>query len=302
MKRSLLKVVLWAVLLSVSGWAAPMGALAAKPKIVIGSKNFTEQYVLGHIIAELLEAHGYPTERKLGLGGNDIVFSAMKRGDIHVYPEYTGTAWAVHLGHALEIGLDPEQLYEDVTREFREKHGLEFLPALGFNNTYVFAAPRALVNKHNLTKVSDLIPIAKQLTLGGSIDFMGDRPDGIRGVEKVYGMKFRRNRAVESGLLFQALQLRQVDLIVAFATHGQIAAMDLVMLTDDRQLFPPYDTGIVVRSDVLKANPELRTVLGKLEGKINEATMARLNYEVDGHRKDPRAVARAFLQELGLIK
>lgn len=274
---------------------------AGAQTIAVGSKDFTEQVIMGHMVADLLEAHGFATNRILGLGGDDLVFTGMHRGEIDIWMSYSGTIYSVLLGNELVLGADPDELYRESQRQLLERHNLVLLEPIGFNNTYVFVADRSLVEKHGLTKVSDLIPIADTLTLGGSILFMGDRQDGIRGVEAVYGMKFRRTRAIESGLLFQAMQLGQVDLIVAFSTHGQIAALDLVMLEDDRQLFPPYHAGLIVRAQVLEQYPELREILGKLEGAIDDVTMARLNYEVDGHRRNPRDVAQEFLREAGLI-
>lgn len=293
-----LHVLVMAVVLGVLAFTS---TLAGAQNITVGAKDFTEQVIMGHMVAELLEAHGFSTTRTLGLGGDDLVFTGMQRGEIDIWMSYSGTIYAVLLGNQLELGVDPDALYKEAQRQLLEGYNFELLEPIGFNNTYVFVASRDLVERHNLQRVSDLIPIANTLTLGGSLLFMGDRPDGIKGVESVYGMKFRRTRAIESGLLFQAMQLRQVDLIVAFSTHGQIAALDLVMLEDDRRLFPPYHAGLIVRREVLEAHPELREILGKLTGAIDDVTMARLNYEVDGHRRNPREVANEFLREAGLI-
>ena len=281
--------------------AATVSAAAEKPTITVGSKNLTEQYILGHIVAELLEAHGYPVVRRMGLGGNSVIFPAVQRGDIDVYPEYAGTAYLVHLGRELEIPMNIDDIFETIVREFDERFDLEFMPGMGFNNTYVFVTTREMAARHNLQKVSDLIPIASRYALGGSIDFMSDRPDGVRGVERVYGMRFGRNRPMDSSLLFRALQLGQVDFIVAFSTHGQIAAMDLVTLEDDRHVFPPYHVSLVARKDLFEKDPEVREVLMKLHNAMDEATMARLNYRVDGNHEEPRDVARSWLLEKGLI-
>lgn len=298
MKR--VRTILMAVTL-VTALLLSLGAVVAASDVVsVGAKDFTEQLILGHLVAELLEVNGYSTSRTLGLGGDQLVFSGILRGDIDMWVSYTGTLWAVILGNPLEPGIDPAELYEKTKAALKEQHDIELLSPLGFNNTYVFAAPRSFVEKHQVSKVSDLIPLAPSLTLGGSLAFMGDRPEGIQGVERVYGMKFGRTRPIESGLMFQALQLGQVDLIVPFSTHGQIAAMDLVLLEDDRNLFPPYDAALLVRGELLRERPELREILEQLAGKLDDTTMARLNYEVDGHRKNPRAVAVDFLKEIGL--
>lgn len=290
-------VVLTALAACLALGAAGAGAQAIR----VGAKDFTEQLIMGHMVAEFLEAHGYKTERILGLGGDNIVFAAMQRGDIDIWMSYSGTIWAVLLGNELEPGVDPDDLYRRAQEQLKARYNMELLAPVGFNNTYVFVAPKAFVERYGVQKVSDLIPLAGNLTLGGSLAFMGDRPDGIRGVERVYGMTFRRTRAIESGLLFQALQLGQVDLIVAFSTHGQIAALDLAVIEDDRRLFPPYHAGFIVRSELLEQYPQLRELLGRLSGILDDATMARLNYEVDGHRRSPRDVAREYLQQIGLI-
>lgn len=289
-----------AALLLLAATLPPAAAHAQNP-IVVGGKNFTEQHIMAHMIAELLRAEGFSAEVKAGLGSGDVIFNALRRGDIDMYVEYSGTAWMGFLKRELEEGVDPYTLYEETAKGLKEQFGLEFLPTIGFSNTYVFVVTRKTAEQYNLTKVSDLIPIANRLTLGGTLAFMGDRPDGIRGAERVYGFKFRRNRGMDHALLFQALQLGQVDAIVAFSTDGQIAALDLVMLEDDRGVFPPYHAGILVRQDVLERHPELRTILGKLEGLIDERTMAELNYQVDGARKDDREVALNFLRVQGLI-
>lgn len=281
--------------------AVPFQASAQERTLVVGGKNFTEQYILAHMIAELLKAHGYPAEAKPGLASGDVILSALRRGDIDMYVEYSGTAWTGFLKQPTEVGIDADWVYEQTAKGMKEQFGLDYLPTLGFSNAYVFAVPRAFAEEHGLEKISDLIPLAGRLTLGGTLAFMGDRPDGIRGAEAVYGFKFRRNRAMDHALLFQALQLRQVDVIVPFSTDGQVAALDLVVLEDDRGVFPPYHAGILVREDVLEENPGLREILEKLSGRIDERTMAELNYEVDGKRRDEREVALEFLKEQGLI-
>lgn len=291
-----------AVLVGLVVALALTAAAQERPTLVVGGKNFTEQYIVAHMIAELLKAHGYPVEVKTGLASGDVIFNALLRGDIDMYVEYSGTAWAGFLKQPIETGVDPDLLYQETAKGLKEQFGLEFLPTLGFSNTYVFAVTREFAEQYSLSKVSDLIPIADRFTLGGTLAFMGDRPDGIRGAEAVYGFKFRRNRAMDHALLFQALQLRQVDIIVPFSTDGQVAAMDLVMLEDDRGAFPPYHAGVLVRGEILEKYPEVRTILSVLEGLIDEATMAELNYQVDGHRRDEREVALEFLRSKGLIE
>lgn len=294
----------WLALAVVAGLVVALALSASaqeRPTLVVGGKNFTEQYIVAHMVAELLKANGFSVEVKTGLAAGDVIFNALLRGDIDMYVEYSGTAWAGFLKQPIEVGVDPDVLYEETAKGLKEQFGLEFLPTMGFSNTYVFAVTREFAEQHNVSKVSDLIPIANRFTLGGTLAFMGDRPDGVRGAEAVYGFKFRRNRAMDHALLFQALQLRQVDVIVPFSTDGQIAAMDLVMLEDDRGAFPPYHAGVLVRGDILEKHPEVRSILSVLEGLIDEPTMAELNYQVDGHRRDEREVALEFLREKGLI-
>lgn len=295
------KVALTLVLSLLLALGASPFASAQKPEVTVGSKNFTESYLLGHIATELLRGHGYPVEHKAGLGGNAVIFPAIQRGDIDIYPEYAGTAYLVHLGKELEIPMRLDDIFETIVDEMDERFDLEFMPSVGFNNTYVFVTTQETASKHNLEKVSDLIPLANRFSLGGSIDFMSERPDGIRGVEEVYGMRFSRNRPMDSSLLFRALQLGQVDFIVAFSTHGQISAMNLVTLEDDRAVFPPYHASYVARNDLWEKDPELRDVLMKLHDALDAQTMAELNYRVDGKHEEPRDVARSWLLETGLI-
>ena len=294
--RSLVIVMSVVLLIVFSTWA-----LAEKPTIVVGSKNFTEQYITAEMIALLLEYHGYPVERKYGLGGNAIIFPAILRGDIHVYPEYAGTAYGVHLGHELDPGLSKEYVYGRSRTELKEKYDLIYLDSYGFNNTYVFVTTQETFEETGAKNLSELAPYAHKYSVGGSIDYMGERPDGHRGVEEVYDMKFARTRAMDSGLFFQALQLGQVDFVVAFSTHGQIAALDLVIVEDDKDFFPPYHKGTIIRGDILRENPEIQEVLDLMVDLIDEPTMARLNYKVDGEREEPDDVAREFLIEVGLI-
>src|SRR5690606_26811896 len=177
--------------------AVPFQASAQERTLVVGGKNFTEQYILAHMIAELLKAHGYPAEAKPGLASGDVILSALRRGDIDMYVEYSGTAWTGFLKQPTEVGIDADWVYEQTAKGMKEQFGLDYLPTLGFSNAYVFAVPRAFAEEHGLEKISDLIPLAGRLTLGGTLAFMGDRPDGIRGAEAVYGFKFRRNRAMD---------------------------------------------------------------------------------------------------------
>ena len=237
-------VVTMVLLTALAAWCLVFSGAGAQT-ITVGSKDFTEQVIMGHMVADLLEAHGFATNRILGLGGDDLVFTGMHRGEIDIWMSYSGTIYSVLLGNELVLGADPDELYRESQRQLLERHNLVLLEPIGFNNTYVFVADRSLVEKHGLTKVSDLIPIADTLTLGGSILFMGDRQDGIRGVEAVYGMKFRRTRAIESGLLFQAMQLGQVDLIVDDGGHKMHQ-----QITSFRELWPKLkDRGLYIVED-----------------------------------------------------
>jgi glycine betaine/choline ABC-type transport system substrate-binding protein len=270
-----------------------------KPFIVVGSKGFTEQLVLGNIIALMMENHGYKVDRKIGLGGTVICHEALVRGDINVYMEYTGTGLTAILKRP--VVKDPEEVYQIVKKDYEEKFKLTWLKPWGFNNTYCIVMRKDDAERLKVKKISELKPVAKDLILGATIEFMA-RPDGVPGLTKLYDLKFKDQKGMDPGLVYKAIAEKQVGVISGFATDGRIPAFDLVVLEDDLRFFPPYYAAPVVRSDLLAKAPQVADLLNRLAGKISSIDMATMNYSVDGKKLEAETVARDYLKYNGLIK
>jgi len=280
-----------------------MGALppaaTAQEKIVVGSKGFTEQVILGNMVSLLLESNGFKVDRKVGLGGTVICHEALVRGDIGVYVEYTGTGLTAILKKA--VLKDPEEVYQVVKKDYEDKFKLEWLKPWGFNNTYCIVMRKADAERLKVKKISDLKALAGNMIFGATIEFLA-RPDGVPGLVKHYGLKFKDQKGMDPGLVYKAIAENQVDVISGFATDGRIPAFNLVVLEDDMRFFPPYFAAPVVRAELLAKAPKIADVLNQLAGKISDDTMAALNYAVDGKKQEAEAVAKDFLKSKGLIK
>lgn len=274
---------------------ATFAILPARPRntIVVGAKDFTEQTLLGELVAEAIEREtDLQVERRFDLGGN-LCHQALVAGEIDLYVEYTGTAFASILHHAPVS--DAREVYEEVKREYAEQFGLEWTEPLGFNNTFAILVRGEDARRLGLKTISDAAKYSLQWRAGFGQDFMS-RPDGYAGFARVYGLQFREApREMDLSLTYRALTERQVDLIAGNSTDGLISRLDLAQLEDDRQYFPPYEAAPVVRREVLNRFPRLRDALRKLGGKISEDDMRRMNYLVDGERRDVRSVAEEFL-------
>ncbi|HKI69636.1 MAG TPA: glycine betaine ABC transporter substrate-binding protein, partial [Verrucomicrobiae bacterium] len=262
--------------------------------IRIGSKNFTEQLILGEIMAQLIE---HKTDlrvvRKFDLGGTMICHDAIVNGEIDLYPEYTGTALTAVLKR--KAVSDPNEAYRIVARAYTKQFDLKWLSPFGFNNTYAITIRKIDAQRWHVKSISDLKSRAPKLRAGWTSEF-SERPDGYPGLRKYYGLKFASVRDLDTALMYEALAHDEVDVICAFTTDGRIAAYHLQPLKDDRHFFPPYFAAPVVRAATLEAHPELEKVLNLLAGKISNKTMQRLNYEVDQEKRSPAEVAREFLQ------
>lgn len=269
-------------------------------KIVVGSKNFTEQKILGHMFAELIEAHtDLAVERQVGLQGTLVCFNALKEGDIHLYPEYTGTGLTAILEQP--VMSNPDEAYAHVKSEFERRWGLSWLEPLGFNNTYTLTMRRDQAEELGVTRISALKDHANELKAGFDHEFMS-RPDGYQPLTEAYGFQFKHEPVeLDPGLMYRAIADGRVDVIDGFATDGRIPAFDLVILEDDQGFFPPYYAAPLVRQEVLEAYPEMADALNRLAGKIDSATMAQLNYEVDENHRSPREVALEWLRAQGLV-
>ena len=275
-------------------------AAGEEQTVRIGTKNFTEQLILGELMAQLIEARtDLRIERRFNLGGTMICHGALKSGEIDLYAEYTGTALTAILKQS--VITDPDRAHVTVAREYRRRFVADWLRPFGFNNTYAITVRKSDATSHNLRTISDLIAISGTLRAGFTAEF-SERPDGYPGLRRTYGLQFREVRDLDPALMYQAIANREVDVISAFATDGRLAAFELQPLRDDRGFFPPYQAAPVIRTEVLQRHPELREVLEQLAGRLDDAAMQRLNFEVDGKKRLPSDVAREFLGSHNLLE
>lgn len=274
--------------------AALLGACSHEPRIRVGSKNFTEQLVLGEIVAQHLEnrLHGH-VSRKLDLGGTLLAQQAMIAGDIDVYPEYTGTALTAVLKR--KPLKDPAKVLAEV-REGYAQWRLEWMDPLGFENTFAMAMRTEDNKVSTLTQAAQLKP----WKLGVGYEF-AKREDGLPGLMRTYGLRLAGGvKTMDLGLLYQALSKRQVDMVAGNSTDGLLSVLPITVLKDDRHYFPPYECALVVREEAEKEFSALRPALMELSGRISSDTMRRLNYELDGKHRPAREIARDFLRSTGL--
>ncbi|HEY0702185.1 MAG TPA: glycine betaine ABC transporter substrate-binding protein [Candidatus Acidoferrales bacterium] len=267
--------------------------------IVVGSKNFSEQALLGEILAQHIEARTHQSvTRRFYLAGTYICQQSLLAGRIDVYVEYTGTALTAVLRDPLES--DSSAVFSRVQSEYKKRFNLDVLPSLGFNNTFAIVVRGEDARRLNLKTISDAAPHAREWRPGFGFEFM-ERPDGFPGLARVYHLNFAESpRILDLGLLYRALLEKQVDLVAGNSTDGLLSARDLTQLEDDQHYFPPYDAVPIARPDSLAQYPEARAALLDLAGKINDEEMRKMNYAVDGEHRDATDVAREFLHAKGL--
>jgi glycine betaine/choline ABC-type transport system substrate-binding protein len=270
-----------------------MGCGSSEKSIVVGSKNFTEQVILGELLAQHIEAKtNLKVDRRLNLGGTFVCHQAITAGEIDAYAEYTGTAFTAILKH--EPITDPKEVYQRVKQEYISQFGVEWTEPLGFNNTFAIIVRGEDARRLNLNTISQAAQHTPRWRAGFGYEFM-ERADGFSGLAKAYGLKFAESpRIMDLGLMYRALNEKQVDLVAGNSTDGLIASLDLVVLEDDRHYFPPYEAAPVVRQQTLQRHPELREALRQLGGAISEEDMRRLNYAVDGEHRDVKQVVQEF--------
>jgi glycine betaine/choline ABC-type transport system substrate-binding protein len=280
-----------ALALSLSG-----AGCSSKPHVVVGSKNFTEQVILGEIVAQQIERRlNIPVEHKLDLGGTLIAHEALKNGGIDLYPEYTGTALTAVLKQP--VVKDAKEAFEKVATGYKA-WSIEWLPPFGFNNSFAMVVRSDLARERNLKTLSDAARSPQLWHFGVGYEF-AQRPDGLTGLVQTYGLRLEGAPVtMDLGLLYPALESKKIDMAAANATDGMLAHPQFTVLEDDKHYFPPYECAIAVRSDTMARIPGLRDALTALSGRISNQTMRRMNELVDVEHKPVPDVARDFLNSL----
>ncbi len=269
-------------------------------RIVVGSKNFTESFILGELIAQQIETHTtLKVERRFYLAGTYICQQAILAGRIDVYPEYTGTALTAILKQ--NTNGDQQDVYRRVKSEYERRFGLTLGLPFGFNDTFAMEIRGEDARRLNIKTLSQATAFAPQWRAGFGYEFM-ERPDGYPGLAATYGLHFaEKPRIMDLGMLARALKDRQIDLAAGNTTDGLIPALDLFVLQDDRHYFPPYEAVPVIRTQTVQQHPEVALALAELAGKISDEEMQRMNYAVDGQHQDTSEVVREFLRNKGLV-
>ena len=271
----------------------------AKRAVTVGSKNFTEQVILGEIIAQHLEHRLHqPVERRLNLGGTLLAHQALRAGEIDLYPEYTGTALAAVLKQP--AAATPSEVLARVRSTYLRDFQVEWLNPIGIDNGFAMVVRGQDARSKSLESLSDSAKVTEGWVLGVGYEFE-QRADGLPALTKTYGLRWNgRPKSMDLGLLYKALEQGQVNMIAANATDGLLSKLDLKILRDDQHAFPPYEVAIAVRQDSFRQTPGLREALAELSGKFSNATMQKLNYQVDGDHRPVGEVAGQFLKSAGL--
>ena len=282
------------------GGSSPTASSGRDGTLTIGSKNFTENIIMAEIMAQTVEANtSLKVERKLNLGGTLICWEGLKKGELDMYPDYTGTGLMAILKR--EVITDPDEVYDIVQQEYNKQFKIKWLKPVGFNNTYATAVTKEFAKKHALNTTSDLKAHAGDLVFCAEQEFF-NRNDGFQGFCQAYGLKFKDTKAMDIGLKYKAVADGKVDVIDAFSTDGELVSYKMKVLEDDQNFFPPYYCAPVVRMDTLEKHPELEDVLNKLAGKISDEDMQQMNYKVKEKGLTPADVAAEFLKAKGIVK
>jgi glycine betaine/choline ABC-type transport system substrate-binding protein len=278
----------------------PISGAESKPAIKVGSKNFTEQFVLGEIYAQALQAAGFKVEKQLNLGSELIAYRALQSGKVDAYPEYTGTALTSFFGvKTADVPRDAQQAYEDAKAGFAEKDITALAPT-PFENTYRLGMTKeGAAEAGNPTKISDLAEEAGDLSITGFPECK-QRQDCLLGVEDTYGLKF--GKFVTSEQKYQVLDSGDADVAFIFTTDGDLASGKYVILDDDKKFFPPYNVTFNVRNEALQnLGPEGQEVIEKIQEPLTEKVMQELNARVDVDKQEPAEVAKAYLEQAGFL-
>ncbi len=285
------------VVMYISNW---VGSLEKSQKVItIGGKDYTEQFVVVHLMADMIEDRtDIDVIRKDNLGGTQVVFNAVKSGDVDMYLEYTGTIYGDTLGYP--PNSDMEQVYKISKEDLKEQYDIDLLKQFAFNNTYILAVRPDTASQYNLKTVSDLANVADKLTIGSSLEFL-NRDDGIIGLVDHYGFSFGKEVGINGANKYLAIDNGETDVTDAFATDGLMKKFNLVQLEDDKNFFPPYYAVPLLKSGLINEYPEIESVLAELSEVLTNDVMVELNYQVDELQRQPRQVANDFLKEQGLI-
>ncbi len=271
----------------------------AEKKVVLASKPMTEQYILGEILTELIETKSdIQVDKNFGIGGGTSnIHPAMVKGEIDIYPEYTGTGWLTVLKK--EQIKDSDVLFNSVRKEYDAEYGIYWSERYGFDNTYSLAVRPETAEQYGLKTFDDLARVSPELVIGANPDFY-EREDGFKGLSSEYGFHFKKKEELDISLRYKALDSGQVDVITAFNTDPKVQEYNLVLLKDNRKFFQSYHAATLVRNDVLEKYPELKGILALLDGQISDEEMLAMNYRVEILKEDPRAVALDFMERKGL--
>ena len=287
-------------MMTLVGWTIACSGNSGDGTIRVGSKDFTEQLILGEMYAQVLEQGGLKVERKLNLGGTPVAQASLLNGEIDLYPEYTGTGLLTVL--KLPAQSDPKGVYQTVADAYKQKFNLIWLQPAPMNNTQALVTTTTIAQQYGLKTIADFVAKADQLILVGPPEF-AVREDGLPGIRRVYGdFKLKNFISTDAGLRYPALQSGQANVAVGFSTDGEIAADRLVILEDNKGLFPPYQVAPVVRQATLNAHPQIQTQLNAIAPHLTNAVMQQLNDAVSGQKREPAEVAREFLSSIGLLK
>lgn len=267
--------------------------------IVVGSKQFTESIVLGELFAQLVENKtDLKVERKFNLGATSIIFPGLEKGEVDCYAEYTGTCYYDALQNT-EV-ISPDKM-NDVIAEQLEEKGIKMLSPLGLNNTFALGMKKSLAEEMGVTTLTDLAAVAPELVFGINHTDYADETGGYDDLIKTFGYEFKDVKVMDTSLLYEGVANDELDVIMVYATDGTLSTLDMVTLKDDTNFFDPYYAVPLVKEDILEAHPELEEVLNSLAGLLDDATMQKLNSQVDDEKRSEAEVAEAFLKENGLI-
>lgn len=274
-----------------------VGCGKSEQTINMATKPMTEQYIIGCMMKELIEQY---TDVSVNVttgvgGGTSNIQPAMEKGEFDFYAEYTGTAWNAVLK---KDTLYEENMFEQLQKGY-DAMNMTWTGMIGFNNTYGIAVTKEIADKYHLKTYSDIAAVSNELTFGAEYDFF-EREDGYQALCDTYGLHFKDTKDMDIGLKYDAINQKQIDVMNIFTTDGQLAVSDVVVLEDDKGLYPSYVCGFVVRNEILEKYPELQNVFDKVEGLITDEEMAELNYKVEGEGKEPETVAKEYLEEKGL--